>query len=311
MSLNIKGKSCPVCHAYLFEEDDVVFCPICGAPHHRECYSKLGHCGLEQFHGTDEEYSDKPVTQELKEEIKEEQETENAAGENEDAPVICPKCMRQIEKDALVCPYCGTPKNPNIRIIPFDIYGGVAKTDEIAEGVTAEAAAPFVAVNTQRYLPKFKALSKTKKVSWNWIAFLLPEGWFFLRKMYKQGIAVIAGLIAAQVLSFPLLQVMSEVKTNENSVIFRHLLARLPQMGKLPVILFVISIAASLAIKIISALFGDYIYKSHVVEGVKAANEAEDKGEFIMRRGGVNFLLFLLGVILSSNLPGLIFSLFV
>ena len=31
MSFNIEGEQCPVCHAYLFEDDDVVFCPECGA----------------------------------------------------------------------------------------------------------------------------------------------------------------------------------------------------------------------------------------------------------------------------------------
>ena len=53
MSADLKGKTCGVCHAYLFPEDDVVFCPVCGAPHHRECYNKIGHCALEEAHGTE------------------------------------------------------------------------------------------------------------------------------------------------------------------------------------------------------------------------------------------------------------------
>ena len=31
MSISIEGEKCPVCGAYLFDEDDVVFCPECGA----------------------------------------------------------------------------------------------------------------------------------------------------------------------------------------------------------------------------------------------------------------------------------------
>ena len=46
MSISIEGEKCPVCGAYLFDEDDVVFCPECGAPHHRECYNAVGHCAL-------------------------------------------------------------------------------------------------------------------------------------------------------------------------------------------------------------------------------------------------------------------------
>ena len=43
MSQNENKISCAVCNAYLFEEDDVVYCPVCGAPHHRECYNSIGH----------------------------------------------------------------------------------------------------------------------------------------------------------------------------------------------------------------------------------------------------------------------------
>ena len=32
MSLNTEGVSCVRCHAYLFPEDDIVYCPVCGAP---------------------------------------------------------------------------------------------------------------------------------------------------------------------------------------------------------------------------------------------------------------------------------------
>ena len=57
MSLKIEGCSCARCKAYLFSEDDIVYCPVCGAPHHRECYNALGHCALEELHGTENEYS--------------------------------------------------------------------------------------------------------------------------------------------------------------------------------------------------------------------------------------------------------------
>ena len=31
---------CPVCDKQFKKGDDVVVCPECGAPHHRECYEK-------------------------------------------------------------------------------------------------------------------------------------------------------------------------------------------------------------------------------------------------------------------------------
>ena len=63
MSLKTEGVTCARCHAYLFPEDDIVYCPVCGAPHHRECYNELGHCALEELHGTDKQY-DKAVAAE-------------------------------------------------------------------------------------------------------------------------------------------------------------------------------------------------------------------------------------------------------
>ena len=56
MSKKEQNKSCVLCHAYLFDEDDVVYCPVCGAPHHRECYNSIGHCALESTHGTENQY---------------------------------------------------------------------------------------------------------------------------------------------------------------------------------------------------------------------------------------------------------------
>ena len=44
-------KHCAYCQAVLFEEDDVVWCPECGAPHHRACWQSLGHCAREALHG--------------------------------------------------------------------------------------------------------------------------------------------------------------------------------------------------------------------------------------------------------------------
>ena len=35
---------CPVCNKQFKESDDIVVCPDCGAPHHRECWEKEGKC---------------------------------------------------------------------------------------------------------------------------------------------------------------------------------------------------------------------------------------------------------------------------
>ncbi len=42
--------ACPVCGQAFTENDDVVVCPVCGTPHHRDCYQHLGHCFNETLH---------------------------------------------------------------------------------------------------------------------------------------------------------------------------------------------------------------------------------------------------------------------
>lgn len=38
------GCPCEGCGRPLALTDDIVVCPDCGAPYHRECYEKLGRC---------------------------------------------------------------------------------------------------------------------------------------------------------------------------------------------------------------------------------------------------------------------------
>jgi hypothetical protein len=45
--------SCPVCNQFFQADDDIVVCPICGTPHHRECYKQSGICGNADKHGDD------------------------------------------------------------------------------------------------------------------------------------------------------------------------------------------------------------------------------------------------------------------
>lgn len=46
------GKLCPVCREKISDNDETAVCPVCGTPHHRDCYLKLNKCALEELHGT-------------------------------------------------------------------------------------------------------------------------------------------------------------------------------------------------------------------------------------------------------------------
>ena len=44
------GFHCPICGGVFTDQDDVVVCPDCGAPHHRECWTQRGHCAYQDRH---------------------------------------------------------------------------------------------------------------------------------------------------------------------------------------------------------------------------------------------------------------------
>lgn len=44
------GIKCPVCDKPFQPGDDIVVCPQCGAPYHRECYQQEGKCKFDDLH---------------------------------------------------------------------------------------------------------------------------------------------------------------------------------------------------------------------------------------------------------------------
>ena len=42
--MKYKGEKCAACDKVFTDDDDVVVCPDCGSPHHRECYKAENKC---------------------------------------------------------------------------------------------------------------------------------------------------------------------------------------------------------------------------------------------------------------------------
>ena len=167
MSLDLKNQKCAVCSAYLFDEDDVVYCPVCGAPHHRDCYNSLGKCGLEEFHGTDKQYRREEPAEETQPEANPQSEAPQNSTEE------CMNCGAKMEKGSRYCNSCGAPVGMNVppfMFPPFEQSHVIKETAVIDEDVTAKEAAQIVRNNTIRYIPKFLKLSAKNKKSWGYRA---------------------------------------------------------------------------------------------------------------------------------------------
>lgn len=305
-----KHEQCAFCKALFFEDDDVVYCPICGAPHHRECYNSCGHCALEQFHGTDKEYNPHPEND------------RNADGE---IPLdreghICDRCGKMSSSDTIFCPYCGKPfsseqppiDNDGYRPLdmPFsvniDLLGGIDKKTKI-DGLEAGEVASFVRVNTRRYIPLFASMSEHKKKrSWNWSAFLFPAAWNAYRKNYLAA-GVLMGVLISSFFLVSSLATATNAYLSQLSVDTRITLNVLSDayntVGPLHWLLFAAGLIMDLAARIISGFFGDYWYKKRVFEKIKAIKEdeeVENVEEELQYRGGVNQWLGLLALYPSA-----------
>lgn len=307
MSLNTEGVSCVRCHAYLFPEDDIVYCPVCGAPHHRECYNQLGHCALEEFHGTDRQY-DKVKAREAEQSAAEMPNT----GENAEGLITCQMCHEKYDFALNACPKCGAPNIAKAggSFVNFDFLGGVPADYDIGDGITADEAKRFVAANTPRYIPKFAVLNAKNKLSWNWLAFLFPCGWMLSRKMYKNG--VIAGLLTviSSLFYLPFMNAINNLGTTPGETqaqIMQSIYEHLPKMGAAVIAALLAGFVLNIAVRILSALFGDYLYKQYAISSIKTIRaESEDMDYDYRKKGGVNIFLFLLGTMAVQYLPALI-----
>ncbi|MDD4699158.1 MAG: RING finger protein [Oscillospiraceae bacterium] len=329
MSNLYEGKTCQICHSYLFDDDDVVVCPTCGAPQHRDCYNSLGHCGAESYHGTERQY-DKVANQTV--------DTSNISPENsKEDNTICSRCGRLVIKGTFFCPYCGNSLNgPNgnqpgnqplgntgqfsgfpfgagFAPMPVDPLGGVSP-DATTDDVKASDIKEFVAVNTQRYIPKFFTLSKEKKTSWNWAAFLFPHGWLFYRKDFKPAILVSILMLAISITSLPLNIAISSIAGTlplgyTQLDMANALIANINTIGLFPILLTLVGAVVSLTVRIICGIYGDWWYKQFTIESIKSINSnslQEDRAAAFSKKGRVSTLWLFIAVLAISWFPTII-----
>ncbi len=195
------GNKCPVCERYFHADDDVVVCPECGTPHHRECYDLLGHCASEDRHKDGYDFA-------------------NDEEQNNNADVIvCKSCGKENDKYQFFCKYCSAPltnedqqKQGNqqqgqqpyggfgnvgnmggmgagtpFSMPAFDPLGGVPSEEDFGDGVTAGETAKYVKQNTPYYVRVFNNIKNFNKSKFNFAAALFSGGYLLYRKMYKLG----------------------------------------------------------------------------------------------------------------------------
>lgn len=284
---NFEGMKCPVCGEELSAQNDIVVCPDCGTPHHRECWKRIGHCAHEELHRSS-------VPTESSEAPTESAETEAPApsSENEAAPKICPICHTENDATASFCNSCGAPLRTGYTSAPmptfqmlFDPLGGVNPDEEI-DGVSAGELAHVVGSNSAYYIPRFQAISKKRKTfSLNFTALLFDIPWLFSRKMILPAIGV---LIMELALAAP--TIWAVIHTNMAGVV----LTFSDTFWTMYDICSVLQVVLRFAV----GLFGNRLYKNHCValaQDLKHRHpEKEEFQAMAHKKGGISkFFLYL------------------
>lgn len=83
-----EGCECPICNKELHAGDDIVVCPDCGTPYHRDCFAQAGSCVHAAEHDSGFEWQPPQLHQ---------------------TAVACPACGAACAPDATFCNQCGQP----------------------------------------------------------------------------------------------------------------------------------------------------------------------------------------------------------
>lgn len=340
--MNYENQTCPYCGNPLREGEDVVVCPVCATPQHRECWMQNGHCANDERHASGfvwEREENKAQETEENNKVCPACGSENPRdslhcgncgmlfGGNEgnaSQPKQCAFCGRNNDSDALHCKYCGAPfsnQNAFFAGSPYMAGTGMAADEKIGENNAGDIAI-YVQASSRRYLPKFKRFESGKKLSFNFAAFLFAPYWFFYRKLYKAGVFFLVLFVtSSMLLSGFQEQILTasdayinainafdiENATDEELAAMEKEAMRLNSefFNKVKKPTLIIA-AVSTVLRLICALTADIFYYKKIVADMKLINDSvreENLRKMMMaKRGGLSALAFTASLLGESML---------
>ena len=322
-----EGQSCPVCQQPFLKEDDIVVCPVCGAPHHRACYLQTGHCHFESAHGTPDQWS-------------REKATTAAAPAGSATTRRCPHCGFDNPQFAEFCGHCGRAVEPAVSdepdeqprhtsapfggmpfpggtfrestYVPFRAAaqntGGVDPETEIG-GEKAADIARTVARNEHYYMPTFHRFEQTGKTAkWNWAAFILTPFWLLYRKNYLLGgLTLLFSLLQQALLNY--IEIVKLDLFADGSG-YAAMMARIQECmldDSLNRYLSFISLltVVSLLLHLFFGIFGNAVYQRSCLQKIRAAKHKFGDGyrDMLPVVGGVSAMLALISYCAWYALP--------
>lgn len=283
---------CPVCNKQFTKDDDIVTCPECGTPHHRECYNLAGHCVNEGLHKSGYSFLDEEKKSNIAPEPQIQQETNGDYYYTPEENIV-----ESAKNDYQQSAQKEEPKD-NTDAKGFSPFSPIQfDTDEYREkgdidGVSINDIAATVRSNVPKFIGIFKKQSNKKsKISWNWSAFFFGSFYLLFRKMYKQGIAFLslaaATLISGEAMIFKFApNYISAMQDFVNQYVSNPTAATPDDMQKIMQVgdftnaqlIVYIMLGVMLMLRIIQAMFANHYYKSTVFNIINKVTEQLDSG---------------------------------
>lgn len=338
MSLHT-GDPCFVCGKKLQEDDDVVVCPECGTPYHRECWTRNQKCINIELHESGRTWT-----------------SEQSKEETQKPDRICPNCGAVNEWGAQRCQNCGTsmqepsqipswekdthddavpPQRDSLRerlhqTVEFmgmeDPCCGMNQ-DDVIGGERLGDVANFVESNTLYYLPKFRRFHEGHRISLNFPCLVFPQFYFANRKMWLFSMILIIVLTLlhlpqmAMMLQTALPDMIQTMKDSQGSMftemypnmqqMMQTMLERLEACENFVYNTAVICNYLEIAIMIVLGLLGNWLYYRFVLRRVHQIAQEDLSGEMRRHRlhseGGTNGWLLVGMIALQYIFTGVLF----
>ncbi|MGN0612308.1 MAG: RING finger protein [Porcipelethomonas sp.] len=285
------GTECMICKERFRDDDDIVVCPECGTPYHRDCFAKEGRCINEKLHEQHKSWS------------------EDMADSGAEQQKKCRYCGSVNKPHAIICESCGASLVDNLNFDnqqqgfsggtgqqnmnqggfnfdPSDKYCGMNPEESLDDGVKISEAADFVGSNVPYYLMLFKRMKDSgRKLTLNFICIFFPQFFFAHRKMWLE--AVVMTLITT-VLAIPKV-LYTFISMDVPMGLFQSVNIDTPSFE----IIFSLTNYASMALTVLSALFANWLYYRHMLRNVNKIKHqyGTDRSlltEKIMRSGGTS-----------------------
>lgn len=302
---------CPVCEEQFKSGDDIVVCPECGTPHHRQCYELKGSCFFEDKHNDGFNYSEDYCQNE-------EQDTQ---ADKDNNTTECPRCKAQNPKESFYCGKCGFPmgmsnaqnnqqQNASNFYNPLDPMAGVNPEYKLSDDVTAGEASKFAQKSTQYFSRVFYNIKEFGKSRFNFCAFIFSGGYLLYRKMYKIGtvLTVIMGLLLVASAYFniaynvsydfvmeynKIIESASAITYNDMMMFYQQAFFKLDPIQQVLLILDILFSVANFALKIVIGIKANRWYFNHTVKEISKIKKSGTTSvqETIETKGGVNFAL--------------------